>query len=190
MIYLISGKVLLKLKDFLVVDAGGVGFKIFTTEKVLKKINLDEKNTFYIYFHFRESNIELYGFLDQKELEFFELLNSVSGVGPKSALSILEKNDIKTLSLAIKNNKIEFLTRASGIGQKTAERIVLELKNKIELISEDKNIDLDSNLDVLEALISLGYNKQEAKQAIAGLDDSLKSFEEKFKTALKLLNKK
>lgn len=189
MIYFISGQVLLKSKDFVIVKTGGIGFKIFTLEKNLKDIKTNDEINFYIYFHLRESGIELYGFLNQNELNFFELLNSVSGVGPKSALSILEKNDIKTLSLAIKNNKIEFLTRASGIGKKTAERIILELKNKIEL-QDKENIDLDSNLDVLEALVSLGYSKSEAKKAIENLDSSLKSFEEKFKSALKFLTKK
>jgi Holliday junction DNA helicase RuvA len=189
MIYFISGQVLLKSKDFLIIKTNGIGFKIFTLEKILKNIKIDEKINFYIYFHMRESGIELYGFLNKDELNFFELLNSVSGVGPKSALSILEKNDIKTLSLAIKNNKIEFLTRASGIGKKTAERIILELKNKIELQNKE-GVDLDSNLDVLEALMSLGYSKSEARQAIENLNDSLKSFEEKFKSALKFLTKK
>ncbi|MCX7589690.1 MAG: Holliday junction branch migration protein RuvA [Patescibacteria group bacterium] len=189
MLYSISGKILLKFNDFLVLESNGIGFKIFTTFKILEKLNLGQKQNFYIYFHMRENSIELYGFLDQKELNFFELLNSVAGVGPKSALSILEKNDVKTLSLAIKNNKIEFLTRASGIGKKTAERIILELKNKINL-TDQTNINLDANLDVFEALISLGYNKAEAKKAIEALDDSLKTFEEKFKSALRFLNKK
>lgn len=189
MFYYISGKILLKFNDFLVLESNGIGFKIFTTEKILKNLSLEEKANFYIYFHMRENGIELYGFLDQTELNFFELLNSVAGVGPKSALSILEKNDVKTLSLAIKSNKIEFLTKASGIGKKTAERIILELKNKIELIDKE-NINLDDNLDVFEALISLGYKKQEAKKALENLDESLKTFEEKFKVALKNLNKK
>lgn len=189
MFYSIFGKILLKFKDFIVLEANGIGFKIFTTEKILKSVNLEQKINFYIYFHMRETGIELYGFLDQKELNFFELLNSVAGVGPKSALSILEKNDVKTLTLAIKNNKIEFLTRASGIGKKTAERIILELKNKIES-PEITDINIDIDLEVFEALVSLGYKKQDVKKAIENLDCSLKTFEEKFKSALKILNTK
>lgn len=193
MIYSIKGKVLYKNENFVVIEAGGIGFKIFVLDKLLKNINLLENIFLFIYFYMRENIIELYGFQDLKELRFFELLNSVAGVGPKSAMAILEKNDIKTLSSAIKNDKIEFLTRASGIGKKTAERIVLELKNKIQPswigeIKEDK--DLNLNLEIIEALVGLGYSKKEAQKAVQSLEDKFSSFEEGFKKALRFLNKK
>lgn len=193
MIYSIRGKVLYKNENFLVIESGGIGFKIFVLDKFLKNVNPLENVFLFIYFYIRENIIELYGFQDLKELKFFELLNSVGGVGPKSAISILEKNNIKTLSSAIKNNKVEFLTQASGIGKKTAERIILELKNKIQTswigeIKETENLNL--NLEIIEALVGLGYSKKEAQKAIQELEDKFDSFEEGFKKALRFLNKK
>jgi len=190
MIYFINGKVYLKEKDFFVINANCIGFKIFTHKKILDSLKIGNEYLIFTYFHLKENAVELYGFLEEKELSFFEILNSVSGVGPKSALSILEKNDIKTLSLAIKNNKIEFLTRASGIGQKTAERIILELKNKINIEEGSSAAHLDSDADIIEALTNLGYSKQQAKEAVLKVDSKIQGFEERFKQALKNLNKK
>lgn len=190
MIYFINGKVYVKEKDFFVINANDIGFKIFAHKKILDSLKIGNEYLIFTYFHLKENAVELYGFLEEKELSFFEILNSVSGVGPKSALSILEKNDIKTLSLAIKNNKIEFLTRASGIGQKTAERIILELKNKIDLEGNQDASHLDSDADIIEALTNLGYSKQRAKEAVSKVDSEIQGFEERFKHALKNLNKK
>lgn len=193
MIYSIKGEILYKKENFLVIEAGGIGFKVFVLNKFLKDVNILESVSLFIYFYMRENIIELYGFQELKELEFFELLNSVAGVGPKLAMAILEKNDIKILASAIKNNKIEFLTSASGIGKKTAERIILELKNKIpvswvEGAKETKDLNLD--LEIIEALVGLGYSKKEAQKAVQNLENNFNSFEEGFKKALKFLNKK
>jgi Holliday junction DNA helicase RuvA len=191
MIYFLSGKIFKKSENFLVVKNNDIGFKIFVHKKIINSLEVGQSAFLFIYFYFKENNVELYGFLDEKELEFFEMLNSVNGVVPKLALAILEKNDLKTLSLAIKNNKTEFLTKASGVGQKTAERIILELKNKIKIEdSEGLAQNLDIDFEIIEALVNLGYSKQQAKNAVLQVDSKFKTFEERFKQALKILNKK
>ncbi len=191
MVYFINGKVHFKLNNFLIIETAGIGFKVFITEKDLEKIKIGEKILIFIYTHIKEGGIELYGFLNKNELDFFELLNTISGVGPKTALSILNKNSIKELAAAIKHNKIEFLTTTSGIGKKTAERIILELKNKIKNEDDEKIseiIDLDK--DLLNALTDLGYKKEDAKKALSQIDPNILDLKERLKVAFKILNKK
>jgi Holliday junction DNA helicase RuvA len=192
MIYFIKGKVEFKLNNFAVINVNGIGFKIFLSEKNLKEIKIEENILLFTYFHYRENSIELYGFLNQFELEFFELLNSVSGIGPKTALSILNKNTIPELASAIKNNKVDFLTSSSGIGKKTAEKIILELKNKVKLEKESEISSeiIEINKNILDALIDLGYKKEDAKKALSQVDPNILDLKERLKAVFKILNKK
>lgn len=165
MIGSIKGKIILKTDKFLIVETNGVGYKISVSPDALSKSQkIDTEVFFYIHTHVREDAFDLYGFLEYKELEFFEMLISVSGIGPKSALAILGITTIETLKKAIATGDTSYLTKISGIGKKTAGKIVIELRDKMG--EENEGMSLKSELDALEALKSLGYSQNEAREAL------------------------
>ncbi|HWA31967.1 MAG TPA: Holliday junction branch migration protein RuvA, partial [Candidatus Paceibacterota bacterium] len=137
--------------------------------------------------HLREDAIELYGFMDHDELEFFEMLIGVSGIGPKGALSILGVATIEVLAKAISTGDISYLTKISGIGKKTAEKIVIELRDKLGEEAADGT--LQGELDALEALRSLGYSQGEAREALKKVPAELDT-NGKVREALKILGGK
>ncbi len=192
MLYSVSGKLMSKSEHFAVVDAAGLGLKVFVSGRTLgalPPIGLAVK--FFCHLHMREDGLELYGFLTEAELNFFELLISVSGVGPKSALSIMEVAELKNLAAAIKEGRPDLLTRASGIGRKTAERIILELKSKVQ--SEKSEIavgKMEVDADLVETLVGLGYRREQAKAALGKVDEKIVNLEERLKAALKILSGK
>ena len=165
MIGSIKGKIILKTEKFVIVETGGVGYKISVSPDTLSKLKkTDELVSFWIHTHVREDILDLYGFLDRQELEFFEMLINVSGIGPKGALSILGIASIETLRKAISTGDTAYLTKVSGIGRKTAEKIIIELRDKM---GEAKTgTSLQGELDALEALRSLGYSQSEAREAL------------------------
>jgi Holliday junction DNA helicase RuvA len=165
MIGSISGKIILKTDKLLIVETGGVGYKISVSPDVLSKAGkIGDEIFLFIHTHVREDAFDLYGFLNQEELEFFEMLLNVSGIGPRSALAILGIASIETLRKAIGTGDTSYLTKISGIGKKTAERIVIELRDKIG--EEKSGSSLQGELDALEALKSLGYSQNEAREAL------------------------
>ena len=165
MIGSIRGKIILKTEKFLIVETGGVGYKINISPDTLAKIQkINGEVFFFIHTHVREDTLDLYGFLDREELEFFEMLINVSGIGPKGALAILVIDSIETLKKAIGTGDISYLTKISGIGKKTAEKIVIELRDKMG--EEKEGSSLQGELDALEALKSLGYSQNEAREAL------------------------
>jgi Holliday junction DNA helicase RuvA len=165
MIGSIRGKIALKTDKFLIVETGGVGYKISVSPDVLSKTGKTNGEIFlFIHTHVREDTLDLYGFLDRTELEFFEMLLNVSGIGPRSALAILGIASIPTLRKAIGTGDTSYLTKISGIGRKTAEKIVIELRDKIG--EEKGGSSLQGELDALEALKSLGYSQNEARDAL------------------------
>ena len=132
MIGSIKGKIILKTNKFLIVETAGVGYKINVSPDTLSKLKeINENILLWIHTHVREDILDLYGFLDQQELEFFEMLINVSGIGPKGALSILGIASIETMKKAIGTGDTAYLTKISGIGRKTAEKIIIELRDKI-----------------------------------------------------------
>src|SRR3990167_4269639 len=172
MIGSIKGKIILKTDKFLIVETAGVGYKINVSPDTLARLaprknsgqNETENVSFWIHTHVREDALDLYGFLDRKELEFFEMLIGVSGIGPRSALAILGITSTDTLRKAIGTNDTNYLTKISGIGKKTAEKIIIELRDKIG--EEKEGSSLQGELDALEALKSLGYSQNEAREAL------------------------
>ena len=167
MIGSIKVKIKFKTDKFLIVETSGVGYKINVSSDVLSKISRNESlgiNFFWIHTHVREDALDLYGFLERSELEFFEMLISISGIGPRSALTILGIASIETLRKAIATSDTSYLTKISGIGKKTAERIVIELRDKMGTELGEKS--LQGELDALEALKSLGYSQNEAREAL------------------------
>ncbi len=188
MIGSIKGKIILKTEKFLILETVGVGYKINVSPDTLSKIQKQDKEVFFfVHTHVREDTLDLYGFLEYPELEFFEMLISVSGIGPKGALTILGVTSIETLRKAIGTGDTSYLTKISGIGRKTAEKIVLELRDKMG--EEKKGTSLQGELDAMEALKSLGYPQSEIREALKKVSPDANT-NAKIREALKILGGK
>ena len=186
MIGSIRGKIALKTEKFLIVETGGVGYKIYVSLDAMSKTKkLGDEIFLSIHTHVREDALDLYGFLDREELEFFEMLINVSGIGPRSALAILGIATIETLRRAISTGDTGYLTKVSGIGRKTAEKIVIELRDKMGEETKGGS-SLQGELDALEALKSLGYSQNEAREALKKVTPDTNT-NTKIKEALKIL---
>lgn len=176
---------------FIVLDVNGVGYKVFLTTYALGKIvGLEERIEIFIHTHIREDAMDLYGFLTMEELDMFELLISVSGIGPKAGLGILSIATPKTIKSAILNEDPSILTKVSGVGKKTAERVILELRNKITDMPKDERENIISDSDAIEALISMGYSVTEARDALKLVAKDITDIGQRIKAALKNLGKK
>lgn len=195
MIASIKGQVLLSKENWMIVETNGIGYKVFVPNSVSNISGIGEAVSLYIYHNITDSSQALYGFHTFDEQEFFELLLSISGIGPKVALSVLNAATMQEIREAVISDNADILTNISGIGTKTAHRIVLELKNKIKIGDVrpvgTKSIDVGSsaNMDVYEALLRLGYNGVEARAAIKMVPEGIKDAEKKLKEALRNLGK-
>jgi Holliday junction DNA helicase RuvA len=194
MIAYLKGQVLAKNNNYLILGVNDVGYKLFATEAFLASLKVTAVQEFYISHQVREEASDLYAFKDLEELDMFELLLSVSGVGPKSALAVIALASPVDIKEAVARDDASLLIKVSGIGKKTAERVVLELKGKImkKLASQVSVFkDLPSTFsDELEALMSLGYALVEAREALQSLDSNLTDSGEREKAALKKLSKR
>ncbi len=186
MIGYIRGKIIDKDLKSVIVDVSGVGYKIHTNTALIDEKNSKE-SVFWTYLAVRETALDLYGFGTKEELNFFELLITVSGIGPKSAIGILSIATIPNLRYAISTGDTSHLTKVSGIGKKNAEKIVIELKDKMQGLSTDMSYSMSGDVDALEALKSLGFGEREAREALKKVTDT-KDTGEKVKKALKLLS--
>lgn len=192
MISLLQGQIIQKSEKFVVLKtAAGIGFKVFCLPRAIFK--LSEKNgsvNFFTHLVVRENSWEIYGFLNYEELEMFELLLTINGIGPKMALNILSRVGVAELEEAIVLGKEEILSRISGLGSKTASRIILELKSKIKKISKTSGADssrLAQDLEIIDTLVGLGYKFSEAKTAVQKISPDINGIENKIKAALKFL---
>ncbi|HUT96120.1 MAG TPA: Holliday junction branch migration protein RuvA [Candidatus Paceibacterota bacterium] len=188
MIGSIEGKIEYSTDKYVLVGVDGIGYKIYISVNTFK--NLPEKGSkikLFTHLHVREDIMDLYGFLNQEDLEFFELLISISGIGPKGALNILNVASVKNLKKAIANEESSILTKVSGIGKKIAEKIILELKNKVGGEFIDEKFGTDS--EAIDALVSLGYRLQEAREALKKVPEAIKEVGDKVRHALKILSK-
>lgn len=192
MYYYLKGELAQKQENFAVVDIGGVGYKIFTSQFSLDSVSVGSDVTFYTHVYVREDILDIYGFTSNDELTMFLHLLSVSGVGPKAALAILSIATPSQLVLAVLTDDAKMLTKASGVGAKVAQRVILELKGKLKnteiapeaVVSAGIDISASSNSEeAVSALTVLGYSQNEAKNAVAKIDPSL-STEEIVKRAL------
>lgn len=197
MIATLNGKIIIKELNYIVVECGGVGFKCFITHNTHASVgNVGDNAFLYTYLAVREDALDLYGFANQQELEVFKLITSVSGVGYKIGIAILSEFASDKILLYIASGDAKTLTAASGVGIKLAQRIVLELKDKVGSISVgDSSLDIKvvgnatsntSSKEAIEALVSLGYSQSEASLAVGRLDPSLDT-NELIKMALKSL---
>ncbi|MEK7560673.1 MAG: Holliday junction branch migration protein RuvA [Patescibacteria group bacterium] len=177
---------------FVVVNVGGVGYKIFVGADTLNK--LPQKGgtvKLWTHQHVREDALELYGFRHFAELEFFELLIGISGIGPKGALGVLAIAPLDTLKKAIAAGDTSYLTRVSGIGRKIADKIILELRDKLAGAGAETGAhELREEADALDALVALGYSVREARSALEAVPGTVVGTENRVKEALKKTGKK
>lgn len=195
MFYYLKGTVVHTFENFAVLDIGGIGFKIYSSLSSLSKITQNNNYIFFTYTNIREDAFDIYGFITQEELNFFEMLLSVSGVGPKAALAVLSALSPSGVATAVLTNDAKAISAAQGVGIKTAQRIILELQSKIsgedllQNVSENDNfLNMSANNDAVAALMALGYNATEAKRAIAAAEPG-KTVEETITNALLKLSK-
>lgn len=195
MIASIKGQVTHIDTKYAIVETGGLGYKVFLTADTIRGLKKDSPASFWIYMVVRDDAMDLYGFTSKKEKDFFELLISVSSIGPKSAINILSLVHGDMLVNAIRSGSTSHLVKVSGIGRKTAEKIVLELKDKIGNIdsfggadSEDFTAGMSSDMDAIEALKALGYDADEAREALKKIDKKIEDTGQKIKAALKMLS--
>ena len=188
MISLLKGTIESETEKFVILDVNSVGYKVYISGNTFK--NLPKKGSevkLYTHLYVRENIMDLYGFLNPEELEIFELLISISGIGPKGALSVLTVASIETLKKAIANEESSILTKVSGIGKKMAEKIILELKSKIGDEFIGKGVSIDS--EAIDALTSLGYKLNDAREALKKVPKEVEGVENRVREALKLLGK-
>lgn len=197
MIYNLSGTLTVCDPNFIVVECSGVGFKCFTTLNTVQGIGkVGEKVNVFTYLSVREDAMDLYGFSSIEELETFKLLISVSGIGPKAAVSVLSELSPDRLAVCIASGDAKAITRAQGVGKKMAERIVLELKDKMGSVALGNTSDAVSNAasvtdgsvsaEAVEALVALGYSQSDAAVVVGGMDKSL-TVDEMIRLGLKQL---
>lgn len=191
MIATLNGVVSEKLPDTVIIDVHGVGYGVFVTSEDHGHLAQGKSAKLYIYEHIREAAHDLFGFIRVDTKKLFELLLGVNGVGPKMALSVLSVGNADQVRSAIAGGDVKFIQRASGVGKRVAERIVVDLKDKVGLESVDLSaagmLQADNLLlqdEAAEALVSLGYTPQDAAKALKRVDQNLPT-EERVKLALK-----
>ena len=172
---------------YCIVSAGGVGYKVAATKDALRELREGETASLWIHTAVREDALDLFGFIEEKDLEFFELLLMVSGIGPKSALGILNIAPADTLRSAIAAGNDSYLTNVSGIGKKTAQKILFELKDKVAKTAIDPSMRSDE--DAVEAMKALGYSLQEARDALKYVPSTITGSQARLREALRLLGR-
>ena len=199
MFYSLTGKVISKGLSHAVIDCGGVGFLVNTSRFTLYDLPDDKSaGTVYTHLNVREDALDLFGFSTEFELQWFKMLITVNGVGPKAALAILSELTVDELALAISTKDAKSITRASGIGPKIAQRIILDLKDKVKSIVPDGEIyenaerisavgEMPNTSEAIAALTMLGYSQSDASVAVSKLDPSL-DVQSLIKQALKSLS--
>ena len=186
MIRSIRGKIIARTPPKIVVEASGLGYGVNVPLSALETLSDDQEIFLYIYHHLSEDRSDLYGFLKPDQRDFFELLLTVSGVGPKVALAIINSNGVDVLRSAIAEGQSQVFANASGVGRKIAERIIVDLKSKISI-----QPGLASGYgDTFEALRSLGYSAAEVKRALSEVPAGVEDVHEQIKLALKALARK
>lgn len=188
----ISGRLDYIGEDYIVIDVSGLGYKIYTSRNTVKELKAGETSKVYTHLVVKEDDLILYGFSTREELKMFKLLISVSGVGPKAGASLLNQYRSNEIAVAVISKDAGKLTKAPGIGKKIAERIILELKDKIDTESTISGVESFENSDetsqVIEALVSLGYNYSIAANAVMKLKDTKRPVDILIREALKQLS--
>ncbi|PCI30839.1 Holliday junction branch migration protein RuvA [Candidatus Kaiserbacteria bacterium] len=182
----LTGKVALKDPEYMVLNVQGVGYKVLVSPDTLANSPENEDYTLWTHLAVREKSLDIYGFRNREDLEFFEMLIGVSGVGPKSAMAILSLADTSTLMSAIAQSDDSYLTKVSGIGAKSAKKIILDLGDKVGKSIHDPS--LKEDMDAIEALATMGYSLAESRNALREVPRDITGAGERLKLALKTLS--
>lgn len=185
----LQGEVLAKRPGFVILSTGGVGYKIAATRNTLQKLQLETRASLWTHLAVKENALDLYGFAHEEELHFFELLLTVSGIGPKSALAVLDIAEVETLKQAVSAGNAAYLTKVSGVGKKTAEKIVLELRDKVGTGTEKNARTLSGDEEALEAMHALGYTHAEAREALRKVPAEVEGGSARLREALRIVGK-
>jgi Holliday junction DNA helicase RuvA len=191
MISYLKGKISYKLKNTVIIGVNNIGYSVFVGENFLNELKLGQELQLFTHQYVREEALDLYGFKTLEELDFFELLISISGIGPKSAISVLAIAKLSDIKESIVRGDSHLLTKVSGIGKKIAERVVLELKDKLFKIGGDYNLSGGGSFsaDEIDALMALGYSLSEAREALNQVDKDIVDSGQRIREALKKLSK-
>lgn len=191
MISYLKGKIKHKGNGFVILEVNNIGYQVFILPRLYDEVKLNQEVEFYTHQQVREDALNLYGFMSLAELELFELLLSISGIGPRSALAVMSIASVADIKNSIGRGDPALLTKVSGIGRKTAERVILELREKISKLGGDGQIDKGQlgSSDEIDALMALGYSLSQAREALNGVDGKIKDSGERIRQALKRLGK-
>jgi Holliday junction DNA helicase RuvA len=191
MVSYLKGKILNKGQGYIIVETNNVGYQVFVNPVMFADLDMGQEIEIYTHQYVREDALDLYGFKSLEDLEMFELLLSISGIGPKSALGVLSIASVGDIKDSISRGDSALLTKVSGIGRKTAERVVLELREKIGGLGLGTgNLESGSvSGDEIDALMALGYSMQQARDALRSVNPEIKDSGERIKSALKKLAK-
>ncbi|MBR3233237.1 Holliday junction branch migration protein RuvA [Candidatus Saccharibacteria bacterium] len=190
MIAHIKGIIAEKFNSSVIVDVSGVGYELALTTLDYDEVNLNDEKKFYTYHKVAETAEELYGFSTLAAKKIFELLISVNGVGPKAGMAILSLGTPEEVRNAIANGDVSFISKAAGVGKKSAERVIVDLRDKVGLPSKYGTAEIvgapkvSENDEALDALMALGFSLKDATDALSGIDENLPT-EERIKQALK-----
>ena len=186
----LEGTTLVLRPGFAIISAGGVGYKVFATRETLAAMKTGGDVKLWTHLAVRENSLDLYGFKNEEELRLFDLLLGVSGIGPKSALAIVDIAAVETLQSAIAAGNAGYLTKVSGIGKKTAEKIILELRDKVGVGVDASGRALSGDEEALEAMRSLGYSQSEAREALRKVSSDIEKSSDRLREALKIVSRK
>lgn len=188
MISYLSGAIITRTDAFIILDVNGVGYKVFVSGRTLEKIPENGQDVkLFCHLHIRENTMDLYGFLSHEELDLFEMIGDISGVGPKASLQIASIGSLHDFKKAIAAQDERFFAGIHGIGRKKIQKIILELTGKIEKLEGGKKGESDEDREVMDALINLGFPRQRAREALSQIPKSAKTTEEKVRAALKIV---
>src|SRR3989344_3618389 len=192
MLNFLRGTILAKKDRYIILVVGeNTGYRIYVTQQLLEQLNPSGDVSFFVYTNVKDDTIELYGFPTIDELDFFEKLITISGVGPRIALGVLSVAPLADIKKAIIHGDPALLQKVTSVGKKTAERIIIELKEKVTVtdLDEKSGMSITENIQLFEALASLGYKDSEVRSALRQVPPEAKDLSEKIKEALKILGK-
>lgn len=190
MIATLQGEIAEKTKDTVILECGGIGYELYVSFEDYGALNTGEDTRIHIYEHIRENTHDLFGFRTKEAKALFELLLSVNGVGPKMALAILSVANLESVRQAIASGDTKFISQASGVGKRVAERVIVDLKDKVGLATSENATDFlstpSANMqdEAVQALVALGYSVQDAAEALKNVDTGLPTAE-RIKLSLK-----
>lgn len=200
MIAFLRGKIIFKEKDFIIIDVNGVGYKVFLSPKTYSKVQQGDFNVnLFCHLHIRENCLDLYGFLDREELEVFNVLNAIRGIGPKHSLKMASLGSLDVMRKAVSARDVDFFKGVPGIGKKRIQKIILELTGKFKddfFDNSKRGAGAQKNTaaavvdkSAIAALVNFGFTEKESEKALRSLPSNIKDVGEKVRAALKALGR-